>query len=110
MSPFGGADALASKIGRGFDATFFVDVKRAETEQARADHRQADDIGIGPADLRHEFGKGEFGDVPLPIEGEAGENFMMAECRPDWLDSLGRDSAGAEIAEMIVVGRRYRQR
>jgi hypothetical protein len=43
--------------------------------------------------------------VPFAIEGEARENLVVTEREPDVLYSLGLDGAGAEIAEMIVVGR-----
>jgi hypothetical protein len=84
---------------------FAVHVERAEAEQSRGEHRQADDVGVRPRDLGSEFGEGQLRHVPLAIEGEARENFVVTEREPDVLDSLGLYGAGAEIAEMIVVGR-----
>ena len=60
MGPFRRTDALSLEIFGMFDAAFLVDVKRAEPEQARTDHRQPDDVGIVPRHLGREFGEGKF--------------------------------------------------
>jgi hypothetical protein len=57
VRPFGRADGLAFQILSFFDLAFLVHVERGETEQSRAHDGQADDVTVGPRDLRHEFGK-----------------------------------------------------
>ena len=109
VRPFRRADALALQVGGAFDAGVFVHVERGEPEQARADHRQADDVGILARHLRHEFGEGEFRHVPFAVEGEAGEDLVMPEHRPGVVDAFGLHGAEAEVAEMVVVGGGNRQ-
>ncbi len=109
VRPFRRADGLALEVGRGFDPALAVDVERAEPEQARGEHRQADDVRVVPRHLRGELGEREFGHVPFAVEGEAREYLVMAEREPGVVDALRLDRAGAEIAEMIVVGGGDRQ-
>jgi len=104
VRPFGRADRLSLEVGRGLDAAFAVHVERAKPEQARSEHRQANDVRVGARHLGGEFGEGQFRHVPFAIEGEARKDLVVPEREPDVLDPLGLHGAGAEIAEMIVVG------
>ena len=109
VRPFRRADLLALEVLGGFDAALLVDVERREAEQPRADHRQADDVGILPRHLGGELGKRQFGRIPFAVEGEAREDLVMAEHRPGRVDALGLHGAEPEIAEMVVVGGRDRK-
>jgi hypothetical protein len=109
VRPFRRADGLALEIGRGLDPALAVDVERAEPEQPRGEHRQADDIRVVAGHPRGELGERELGHVPFAVEGEARENLVVAEREPGVLDPLRLDRAGAEIAEMVVVGGGDRQ-
>src|SRR5262249_28526458 len=100
---------LALQILRAADLAVAVDVERREPEQPRAHHRQADDVGVLAGDLGAEFGKRQFGGVPLAIECESRENLVMAEHRPGCIDGLGLDGTGTEITKMVVVGGRNRK-
>ncbi len=82
VCPFGRADLLALEVLGAPDLALLVDVERREAEQPRADHRQADDVGILARDLRHELGERQFGGVPFAVEREAREYLVMAEHRP----------------------------
>src|SRR5262249_53149319 len=86
-----------------------VDVKRGEAKQPRAHHRQSDDVGRVACGLSGEFCKRQLADVPLPVEGKAREDFVMAEGEPGMVDALRLDEPKAKIAEMIVIGGSNRQ-
>jgi hypothetical protein len=109
VRPFGRADGLAFQILSLPDLAFLVHVERGEPEQPRADDGQANNVAVGPRDLRHELGKRQLTDVPVPIEREAGEDFMMAERQPGVVDAFGLDQTGPEVAKVVVVGRCDRQ-
>jgi hypothetical protein len=104
VRPFRRADGLAPEVGGGLDLAVPVDVEGRESEKARADDRQPDDLGRRSRHLGAEFGERELADVPLPVEGKACEHLVMAERQPSLVDALGIDDAEAEIPEMVVVG------
>jgi hypothetical protein len=95
---------LPGQIRNGTDAALPVHVERGETEEPGADHGQSDDVGARAADLGHELGKRELGEIELPIGGEAGEALMMPECEPGMVDSFCPYEAETEVAKVIVVG------
>src|SRR5262249_9463043 len=106
VRPFGRADLLSLEVLGGFDLALLIDVERAEAEEARADHRDADDVAILARHLRGELRERKFAHVPFAAEGEAREDLVVAGRERGWIDPLGRHGAGGEIAEMVVVGRR----
>src|SRR4029453_7168194 len=99
VAPCGGADGLALEVGRRPDLAVLVDVERRESEQAGADHRQADDVGRLSCDLRAGFRERQLAHVPLAVKGKACEYLVVAEREPGMVDALGRDEAQPEIAE-----------
>jgi len=109
MGPLGRSDPLAAQILGGRDAAALVDVDGTEAKHARADHRQPDDVGVVTCHLGRELRDREFGDVPLAVCREAGEDLVVAQDRPGVLDALCGDRARPEVAEVVVVGRRDAQ-
>src|SRR5262249_52887887 len=90
--------------GRRFDLALLVHVERREPKEARTDDRKTDNVGCPACHLRAEFRKRQLAHIPLAVEGEAREHFMVAERKPGVVDALGVDDAETEVSEMIVVG------
>src|SRR5450830_54264 len=103
MRPFRHADALAAQVFGGFDALVAVHIERRKPKQPRGIDWQTDNVGILPRHLRCKLGEGQLRDVPFAVEGEARENFVMAEREPGRLDAYRANVAEPEIAEVIVV-------
>ena len=106
VRPFGRADRRALEIGCGFDVALPVDIEGGETEQPRADDRQADDVGIPSRHLGAELRERQLAHIPFAIEREAREHLVVAEHEPGGLDAFGADGAEAKVPEMIVIGGR----
>src|SRR5262245_44414781 len=104
MGPFRRADRLTLEIGRRFDLAFLIHVERREPKEARTDDRKADNIGCPACHLCAKFRKRQLAHLPLAVEGEAREHFMVAERKPGVVDALGVDDAETEVSEMIIVG------
>jgi hypothetical protein len=109
MRPFRRANAFAPQVFHRLDAGVLVHIEGREAEKSGTDNRQTNDIGILAGDLRRKFGKAQFGNIPLPICREAREHLMVRQYRPGMLYPLGPHITGAEITEMIVIGRRNTQ-
>src|SRR5436305_8613596 len=82
VRPFRRSYGLALEISRGFDSAVLIDVEGREAKQARADHRQAYDIGLRSRDLGAEFRKRELAHIPFAIERKAREYFVVPEREP----------------------------
>src|SRR6185437_12418257 len=95
---------LALQVLRALNSLVAIHVERHETEEPRGIDRQTDDVRIGPRNLRHEFGEGQFRDIPFAVESEAGKNLVMAEREPGRLNAFRLHAAESEIAEMVVIG------
>ena len=104
MGPFGRADRPTLEIGRCFALAPLIHVEGREAKEARTDDRQADNVGCFPRHLRAELRKRQLAHLPLAVEGEAREHFMVSERKPGVVDALGTDDTEAEVSEMIIVG------
>ena len=105
MRPLGRSNFFTLEVLDGLDATFFIHIKGAEAKQARANHRQAYDVGVFTGDLSAKFGKRELRQIKLTIGGETCKTLMVTQGEPIQINAFGLDGASSEIAKMIVIGR-----
>ena len=104
------ADALAAQLFERIDAAALLHIERRVAEHARREHRDRHQAVVTLREHAGPFSERHFADVPLLVAGRSVENFRRRQDLEIDVESFGCHPAINEIAHMIVIADRQRDR